>query len=268
VNSQSGQRVDQAAYYGAQRGQDALWALARPVLNVVSIAFVVVAVLAVMVVAAVRRRWMLAIQVAVAIGGANATTQLLKDVLYDRPSLVPGFAYPNSLPSGHTTVAASVAVAMLLVAPRPWRPAAAVAGAIWTVLTGVATLVGQWHRPSDVVAAILVSLAWGAVVCAFTSTRTLDQTSQASAASFWIAAILVLVGIGTSVVAGASLMDLTGREVIGDDGQLSAYAGGVAGVVAVACLAFAALLVLRQETARPARARGMVADGLIHGAAA
>ena len=69
-------------------------------------------------------------------------------------------------PSGHTTAAASVSAALLLVVPPRARPWAAVLGAGYTTATGISTLIGQWHRPSDVVAAVLVVLAWTAIACA------------------------------------------------------------------------------------------------------
>ncbi|MCL2594376.1 MAG: phosphatase PAP2 family protein, partial [Promicromonosporaceae bacterium] len=177
VTTETGQRLDELAFTGSHRSQPRLWALLEPVLNVISVAFIILAVLAVMVLAAVRRRWVLAIQVAVMIGGANLTTQLLKDVFYHRPNLLPGPAWHNSLPSGHTTVAASLTMALLLACPRFWRPVVAVLGVGWTSLTGIATMVDQWHRPSDVVASVLVALAWAAVVCAFTSPASLDAAS-------------------------------------------------------------------------------------------
>src|SRR5207245_1071112 len=90
--------------------------------------------------------------------GANLTTQLLKSVLV-RPVLgidPERAAAGNSLPSGHTTIAASVAVAVLLVVPAAVRGVSAVVGAVLTAAAGVATLSAGWHRSSDAVAALLV----------------------------------------------------------------------------------------------------------------
>src|SRR6185503_6696111 len=98
--------------------------------------------------------------------GANLTTQVLKNAVFVRPDLGVEASYGNTLPSGHTTAAASVAAALLLVVPPRVRPWAAVLGAGYTTATGVSTLIGQWHRPSDVVAAVLVVLAWTAIACA------------------------------------------------------------------------------------------------------
>lgn len=91
--------------------------------------------------------------------GANVTTQALKAALV-RPELGEGTA--NSLPSGHVTLLASLAVAAaLVVAPRA-RPGVAAAGALVVAATGLAVVVAQWHRPSDVVAALLVVAGWTA----------------------------------------------------------------------------------------------------------
>lgn len=60
--------------------------------------------------ALIRRRHTLAGRALAVIFGANATTQLVKYLL-ERPDLHITTAIPNSLPSGHTTVAISFALA-------------------------------------------------------------------------------------------------------------------------------------------------------------
>ncbi|MCL1871417.1 MAG: phosphatase PAP2 family protein [Promicromonosporaceae bacterium] len=256
VATRSGQHVDAMALEGAQHGRDTLWHVARPVLDVVSVTFVVVGIAAAMVVAMLRRRWALALQVAVLVAGANVTTQVLKYSVYPRPSLLPGWTGANALPSGHTTVAASVAAALLLVVPRTWRPLVAVLGAVWTAATGVSTLVGQWHRPSDVVAAVLVVLAWAAGICAVRTRSSLDVVGPGGRATRGATAVaaglLGLAGVGTGAVAAIALVDLgVGVRGIPFGGDVTAYAGGVAGVVAVTSVAFALLLLVRQATSRP-----------------
>src|SRR6476660_9933969 len=62
----------------------------------------------------------------------------------------------NSLPSGHTTLAASAAAAVFLMVSPRWRPLAGFLGGSFAVATGVSTLINQWHRPADVVAAFFV----------------------------------------------------------------------------------------------------------------
>lgn len=169
VTTAEGQRVDQAAMDGAQFGRTRLWQIAEPILEIVSIPALGIVLVATMTVAVLRRRWMLALQIAVLVVGANLSTQLLKYYVLHRPDLDVTYVLANSLPSGHTTAAASVAVAAVLVAPPRARPVATVLGGAYAGLTGVSTLVGQWHRPSDVVAALFVVLAWCGVATAMSA---------------------------------------------------------------------------------------------------
>lgn len=107
-----------------------------------------------------RRRWGAAVIALGTIAGANLTTQVLKNLLFDRPDRgVPTLDF-NSLPSGHTTLAASAAAAIFLVVTPRWRPLAAAGGGTYSVLAGAATFINLWHRPADVVAAFLVVGAW------------------------------------------------------------------------------------------------------------
>lgn len=261
VGTVAGQRVDELAFGGAAYGQGRLWRVAEPVLDVVSVAFVVAGVGVAMLVALVRRRWVLALQVAVLVGGANVTTQVLKHGVLDRPELLPGWTGPNTLPSGHTTVAASVSVALLLVTPRAWRPVVAILGAAYTAATGVSTLVGQWHRPSDVVAALLVVLAWGAAVCALTPASSTDELRRpggtfATPGSYVVAGLLLASLVGVLVSGGTLVGLVTNGDPIPLSPDLTAYAAGAVGVLAVTAAVFAALLVLRQLTAQPAATSG------------
>ena len=254
VQSRIGQQVDHAAFLGSERGQSLLWDSAQRVLDLVSIPSIVVVIAASMLIAALRRRWLQAAQVALLVAGANLTTQVLKTVVFTRPFLDVGSPHGNALPSGHTTVAASSAAAVVFVVPRRARPLAAVLGAVYTVLTGVATMVGQWHRPSDVVAAVLVVLAWSGLACALSAwgaPEVLPGTLRpppGSGGSAVAAALLLIAALGTG--AGATIALRATWGVAGDSlapsQLLTAYVGGALGVIAVTSLAFALLLAVRQ----------------------
>lgn len=265
VTTTSGQVVELAALRGAEYGQTQLWRVAERVLDVVSVGFIAAVILAAMTIAVLRRRWELALQVAVLMVGANVSTRVLKLGVFERPELDVAASYGNTLPSGHTTAAASVSVALLLVVPPRVRPWAAVAGAGYTTATGVSTLIGQWHRPSDVVAGILVVLGWGAVACALvaltprraaTSTGALRQVDDgvlpAARRSLRVAVGLLLVvgaaAAGVAVLALSRTWQGVGADPSRAD-QVLAYAGGASGALAAACAAFAVLLVLRQAAA-------------------
>jgi hypothetical protein len=87
-------------------------------LNWVSVGSVGLSLLLCVTLAVFRRRFDLALGAATVIGGADLTTQILKNDLFTRLDLAPG---PNSLPSGHTTGALSIALAAVIVAPSAWR---------------------------------------------------------------------------------------------------------------------------------------------------
>jgi membrane-associated phospholipid phosphatase len=120
-----------------------------------------------------RRREVLAAVVLVA--GANVTTQVLKVVLEHTRSKAweHGLSMPwsTSFPSGHTTAAASIAVALLLVVPAAYRLLAAGVGAALTASVGLAVVVLAWHYPSDVVGALLVVATWGLCAVAYLRQR-------------------------------------------------------------------------------------------------
>lgn len=266
VGTERGQALDEAALAGAEIGPDSLWGVASPVLDVVSVPFVVAVTVAAVALAAVRRRPMLAWQVLIVLAGANLTTQLLKATVFGGPGTdVAGRPY-DSFPSGHTTVAAAVAAALILVVPVRARSVAALVGAAYTALTGVSTLVGGWHRPSDVVAAVLVVLAWscvamlvGSVAPVATYDADPDPGGRVPGARGSAVAVGLLAtgAVVTGVLAGVGLAR-TAVAAAGDaDAQLTAFVGGSAGITAVSLAAVAAVLVLVRVT-EPVRVRARV----------
>ncbi len=272
--------MDQVAVEGARVGQGRLWRVAEPVLDVVSVPSIAIVLLAAVLIATVRRRWELAVQVAVLLGGANLSTQVLKHVVLDRPRLGLAVFDENTLPSGHTTAAASASAALVFVVPPRARPWAAVLGAGYTAATGISTLVGRWHRPSDVVAALLVVLAWSALACALSAAtgpgpRRLRAAGGGSAELSATAAIALGPGPsrGASRVTGGLLalaalaagapaaLALRSTWTLPDgpatDAELlTGYAGGVVGVLAVTCAVFAVLLAVREVAGRVAAGTG------------
>jgi membrane-associated phospholipid phosphatase len=98
------------------------------------------------------------------VAGANLTTQLLKAVLaHPRYQPYPGYGEPweDAFPSGHATAAASIAVALMLAAPRRVRPLAIATGVAYAGAVGLAVVALEWHYPSDVAGGFLVAAGWG-----------------------------------------------------------------------------------------------------------
>jgi membrane-associated phospholipid phosphatase len=116
--------------------------------------------LALVAVALLRRRWLMAAIVPFILLAANLATQVLKPGLAD-DRLVAFYGvegtYPASWPSGHSTVAMSLALcAVLVVGPR-LRPLAALLGAGYAVAVGYSLVALQFHLPSDILGGFLVA---------------------------------------------------------------------------------------------------------------
>lgn len=226
LTSSAGQLVDDAAMNAVTASNTTEVTLLSG-LGRVSLGAILTVAVGCVAIAILRRRFALAVGAIAIIGGSNVTTQVLKDVL-DRPNL--GLGVHNSLPSGHTTVVVSAVAALLLVLPAVMRPVMAVIGAAAIGLTGLSTVVAGWHRPADVIAALLVVLAWTGAVSAVVGGRR---------GSWILSSIAAFVGAASSVVMLVALgvrPEHSWQDVI--------LAVGVLAVVAVATSIAVALLTL------------------------
>jgi membrane-associated phospholipid phosphatase len=200
LQSQGGQTWDDSAMRTVMGGRDTRLTVLS-LLGYVGIGAIVAVVAACVIVSVLRGRIALAAGAIAVIAGSNVTTQVLKHSVLDRPDL--GLGTLNSLPSGHTTVVASAVGAALRVAPHGWRPLVALGGGLATTMTGASTIVAGWHRPSDVVAALAVSLVWTAGVALLLrgpASPIAGTTAGAVVGSG--AALMLLVAIGVRPVTG------------------------------------------------------------------
>jgi membrane-associated phospholipid phosphatase len=144
------------------------------------------------------------------VGGANLTTQFLKYSLFTGPELS---QQPHRFPSGHTTVALSIALAAVIVAPPAWRWTVAIGVSATASLVGVALVLGRWHHPSDVIAATFVCVLWaaaGMVVAALVRPRpcVLEGGGSVHAAALIGAALVGGLLVSWGVHPQAGLRDL------------------------------------------------------------
>lgn len=160
VGTASGQRLDQLILSGAQAHEGRLAEYAALAVGTVSMPVTATLLGVSVVLVIVRRQFSLLVPLAILVAGANLTTQVVKHVLVTREVLGPGIEItPNSFPSGHTTLAATAMIAVVLASGRA-RALLAPLGALWTAAAGVGTLVLGWHRPSDVIGAIVIVAGW------------------------------------------------------------------------------------------------------------
>lgn len=156
-------------------------------------------------VALVRRRLGHAVAAAVILAGANITTQLLKPLLA-QPRQMDLFApvvSAEAFPSGHATASMSIALAAVLVAPRGLRPAAAAAGAAYTLAVSFSLLSLDWHFPSDVVGGYLVATGWALAVLAALRLAADRQAAPADRARARFGRDLAVAVAGAAAVLGA-----------------------------------------------------------------
>ena len=163
IYTATGQQVDEHAYteyahqFKSYRG---------PTLTALDSLPVVVGVIAVLGLVAVliwKHRFLPSLIGVLVAAAAVTSTYLLKHYLIVKPDLGVQEALSNSAPSGHTTFAAAAGAALFLAAPRFLRPTVALCAALATCLTGASTIINGWHRPADVVTAILVTAIWTVV---------------------------------------------------------------------------------------------------------
>lgn len=170
VGTAAGQVVDQAVLDRATGLPLTVAEVAEGLLTQLTVPLALLGCVLVLTVSVVRRSPWHAVGALLVVAGANVTTQVLKLYVFERPDLLE-LGAPNSLPSGHTTIVASIALGLVFTAPPAMRLPAAVIGLGASLLVGTATIVVGWHRLSDVAAALLVSVAWAGVALALVVLR-------------------------------------------------------------------------------------------------
>ncbi|GAA4580863.1 hypothetical protein GCM10023176_61000 [Micromonospora coerulea] len=252
LHTEVGQWIDTVALTGNRIGQDRIDGPVNRILNAMSVVSLLVATAVIGFIALIRGRKALAVTATLLIAGANGSAQLLKHVL-TRPDFgidPERAAAGNSLPSGHTAVAASVAVALILVLPSRVRVVGAFVGAGYAAVAGVATLSAGWHRPSDAVAAFLLVGAWaavaGLVLLIFQRERavvSIEDAHPVAAAVLGLGGVLALVASGLALSWLVDLPELPTDELARRP-LFIGYAGSAAGIVGTIAVVAALVLAL------------------------
>lgn len=161
VQTVAGQIVDDAAMNGFREATGQWSRIAVAALEVVTLPATATIFGLSLLGTGLQRRFTAFLQILIVAGGANISAQIIKHELVDRPlfggSVV---ATPNSFPSGHVVLIASVVFALTMAAPRILRPFVGAVFGIWGALAALGTMVAGWHRPSDVVGSALLVSAW------------------------------------------------------------------------------------------------------------
>lgn len=118
-----------------------------------------------------------------------ATAEGLKHGLPHLGGLLPVGRAPT-FPSGHTSIAASLGLAVVIAVPAVLRPLAAIVGAAYAAGIGLALVVLAWHFPSDVVGSFCIAGFWASVGAALVATP-----SRPRATGLAVSAVAVAFGL-------------------------------------------------------------------------
>jgi len=223
VRTRAGQAFEDAvldAYLAAAGGQHARSAVRA--LESVSVFSLAGAIIAVFAIGMRRRRPTLALTASVLIAVAVIATEIVK-LLVVRPLLLESGVHreDQSFPSGHTAVAMSVMCGLALVSPYRMRVAAVFAGSLWAIGIAVATVTGNYHRPSDTLGAELITL-----ICVCAAIVPLTRGGVRQAAPDTGRAGRRLLAAGYAVTAAAALAFAAVRQDVFTAGWAIALAGG------------------------------------------
>jgi hypothetical protein len=160
VLTEPGQRSENLGLLGAVLRSEADRQASLGRLSLISLVSFGLAVVLVFLVATMRRRAGLGIVAAGVMVISIVVAEILKEVL-PRPALVAGptWILRNDFPSGTSTIAAGIGVAMLLVSPDRLRWVVLPAAVLIAGFIGQATQVAGWHRLSGSIGGVLLVVA-------------------------------------------------------------------------------------------------------------
>lgn len=212
VLTPQGQALENAALRGADQAQATDQMQARATLSRITTYSLAAAVGVVGLIGLLRRRLDLAVAGVGTVVMALVITQVLKRFVLPRPHLVeasPAFL-TNSFPSGHTTIALSVLLALVIVSSYRWRGVMLLLFTSFALSIGAATLTAKWHRLSDTIGADAIALAVACAVSLWLSRRGAVTVAPPGGtfgrrifAGFLVFTALISVGLGLYLAVNA-----------------------------------------------------------------
>jgi membrane-associated phospholipid phosphatase len=257
VRTVRGQSFDDVAFSGRIHESARVIDFSNSRLHALTIGSLLGAISMIIAIAVIRVRPRLGVAVAILVGGSVASAEVIKHLL-PRPRLtafVGGQTF-NTFPSGHTTVAASLAVAFMMVVPARWRSVLGLFAGAYAIVIGMSTLSAGWHRASDAAAAYLLVAVWTSAVCIalilWQGWEPPDLRHRWLIVRGPVATTLFAAGAAAMGTAGGIGMRATFRA-IGSPAALTtaqtttAYRSGLLVISAVGCLFYALFLAAVRE---------------------
>jgi membrane-associated phospholipid phosphatase len=239
VGTTLGQRFDDSAL-GSLDINPSVYGASSNLLETIDVSSLAIVGVAIALLALLRRRIGAALASLVLVLGANVTTQVLKSTL-PRPNLGAESVLPQgSFPSGHATVAMSLALALIIVASPRERTVAALAGGTYAAAVGAAVVLLNWHRPSDVLGAYLVCCTWFGAAALLSKAFQRTASTDSGVGGRGIALV-----VGATAVSAAIALAIVSRRV-----DLVAVVGGRTEFILAALVVIASAAVLIATAAR------------------
>jgi membrane-associated phospholipid phosphatase len=138
---------------------------ARALLLAIDGAFVAVTTILIVALAMVQKQIGRAVAAVAIVVCSVGSVEALKHGLPRLGAAIPA-GRPPTFPSGHTSIAVSLGLALVVAAPPVLRPVAALVGAAYAAGVGLSVILLGWHFPSDVVGAFFVCGFWAAAIAA------------------------------------------------------------------------------------------------------
>jgi len=192
-----------------------------PLLGIVGISTLAAACAGLLAVGLVRRRGDLAVVAVAVVVVSTGVGQLLKHLVLTRPTAVA--EQGNSFPSGHMIAFTAVAAGALIVLPAALRLLAAPIAGVVLSLVAIRLVHDGWHRPSDVVGALLLVVCITAVATLWRSPappsrraphRLLELALVAGAAVAGLVALVAAVVVAAAGDAGAPLLTTASSALV------------------------------------------------------
>lgn len=208
VLTEAGQRLENLALEGATFRDPVVIEGSLAGLSGISVLSFGAAIALVSLIGLARGRPGLALLAATVMSVSILLAELLKAIL-ERPHLVDGAPWllVNTFPSGHATIAATIAIGALLVVPERVRWLVLPIVAVYAAVIAQAVQIAGWHRLSGTLGGILVAMVVACVALAFVAARGRVQPTAAGHVPRAVRGGLLAV-TGATVVAAGIVMAL------------------------------------------------------------
>jgi membrane-associated phospholipid phosphatase len=196
---------DDAALFARVSGNPALpvraTGAARTLLLGIDAAFLAVASVLLVVLALLQRRVGRAFAAVAIVGCSVVSVEALKHGLPQLGSAIPAGRAPT-FPSGHTSIAVSLGLALVVAAPPVLRPVAALVGAAYAAGVGLSLILLGWHLPSDVVGSFFICGFWAAAIAATLPCAAVRPSMSLPGVAVAVAAVAVGLALAAVVAGG------------------------------------------------------------------